>query len=274
MKKTFFLMGIVMLFCMAGCKDDPYTPGGSSTGSNPPAYATFYYQADGLTVNFTANVPSDVYSCEWSFGDGKTGYGENVSHTYTSAGTYYVNMTATNKGGTKTYSESITVKKKEPHSVFITSLTLNEFPAKNGSAAWDLWDDPDVYFKIMAQSGSTCYFTSPTKLNITNNSLPVTYSVNYTLSNINSTYKFSFYDEDDFGDDENMFNALWTPATDNDDYSTYFHWVNYSSDIDFSLALTWYTAKGEELYTKSADFVDGKCLSDDPEVLQALGLNK
>ena len=267
-------MGIVMLFCMAGCKDDPYTPGGSSTGSNPPAYATFYYQADGLTVNFTANVPSDVYSCEWSFGDGKTGYGENVSHTYTSAGTYYVNMTATNKGGTKTYSESITVKKKEPHSVFITSLTLNEFPAKNGSAAWDLWDDPDVYFKIMAQSGSTCYFTSPTKLNITNNSLPVTYSVNYTLSNINSTYKFSFYDEDDFGDDENMFNALWTPATDNDGYSTYFHWVNYSSDIDFSLALTWYTAKGEELYTKSADFVDGKCLSDDPEVLQALGINK
>lgn len=264
-------MGIVMLFCMTACNDDPYIPGGGSTGSNPPSYATFYYQADGLTVKFTANVPSDVYSCEWSFGDGKTGYGENVNHTYTSAGTYYVKMTATNSGGTKTYSESITVKKNEPTSVVITSLVLRQFPKKNGNVDWDLLDDPDVYFKIV--DNYQTYYTSSTKLNIDNNDLPVTYSNVYcTLHDLQSSYRFEFYDEDDFGTDPCMFSAIWLPSSENNNYGSSYDWVNYSSEIRFTLNLTWYTSKGEELYTKSADFVDGKCVSDDPEVRQALNI--
>lgn len=268
-------MGIVMLFCMTACNDDPYVPGGGSTGSNPPAYATFYYQADGLTVNFTANVPSDVYSCEWSFGDGKTGYGENVNHTYTSAGTYYVKMTATNSGGTKTYSESITVKKNEPTSVVITSLVLKQFPAEDPDDVfgWDWLDNPDVYFKIVGTYQGETFFTSSVKSNIDNDDLPVTYSVNCTLNNLTSGYRFEFYDEDsDVTYDDAMFSATWYPSSENNNYSSSYDVVNYTNSYKFTLNLTWYTSKGEELYTKSADFVDGKCVSDDPEVRQALNI--
>lgn len=262
-----------MLFCMAGCNDDPYYPGGSGSGSNPPAYDSFSYDADGLTVSFTADVPSDVYSCEWSFGDGTTGYGKKVSHTYSSERSYYVTLTATSAGGERTYSEYISVEKEEPTSVIITSLILRQFPAKNGNVDWDLLDKPDVYFKIV--DNYQTYYTSPTKLNIDNNDLPVTFTNIYcTLHDLQSAYRFEFYDEDDFGTDPTMFSAIWRPSTENDDYSSSYDWVNYSSSIRFTINLSWYSSKGEELYTKEADFVGGKCVSDDPEVLDALGLNK
>lgn len=265
-----------MLFCMTGCKDDPYTPGGSSTGSNPPAYATFYYQANGLTVGFTANVPSDVYSCEWTFGDGMSDYGKQVSHTYSSAGTYHVTLTATSAGGTKTYFESITVKKNEPTYVVISSLVLRQFPATDPNDAFDSWDwldDPDVYFKLVETYHGETLFTSGVKNNIDNNDLPVTYSVSCTLNNLSSGYRFDFYDEDGDADDA-MFSATWYPSNENNNYGTSYDIVSNTNSYKFTLNLTWYSSKGEELYTKSADFADGKCLSDDPEVLQALGINK
>ncbi|MFA5416236.1 MAG: PKD domain-containing protein, partial [Methanoregula sp.] len=52
-----------------------------------------------LTVNFTdlsTNVPT---SWLWDFGDGTNATGQNVSHTYTTVGSYSVNLTVTNIGG-------------------------------------------------------------------------------------------------------------------------------------------------------------------------------
>jgi PKD repeat protein len=53
-----------------------------------------------LTVNFTntsTGEPAPTFA--WDFGDTQTSTAKNPSHTYTSAGTYTVNLVATNSGG-------------------------------------------------------------------------------------------------------------------------------------------------------------------------------
>jgi len=52
-----------------------------------------------LTVGFTDASTNTPTAWSWSFGDGSTSTEENPSHTYTSAGTYAVTLTATNYGG-------------------------------------------------------------------------------------------------------------------------------------------------------------------------------
>jgi PKD repeat protein len=54
---------------------------------------------------------------EWKFGDGKTGRGESVTHTYTRAGTYQVTLTVTDSAGRSgTTTENITVREALPSS--------------------------------------------------------------------------------------------------------------------------------------------------------------
>ena len=52
-----------------------------------------------LTVNFTDQTTGSPTAWSWDFGDGGTGTLQNPSHTYTSAGTYTVKLTATNSCG-------------------------------------------------------------------------------------------------------------------------------------------------------------------------------
>jgi PKD repeat protein len=55
-----------------------------------------------LEVTFTDLSTNDPTSWAWSFGDGGTSLQQHVSHTYTSAGTYTVSLTATNAAGSDT----------------------------------------------------------------------------------------------------------------------------------------------------------------------------
>jgi PKD repeat protein len=70
----------------------------------PAANADFNINAAGYCANVSApfsptaaNLPG--YTYEWDFGDGTTGVGYSVSHTYTSDGTYQVNLTVTSDLG-------------------------------------------------------------------------------------------------------------------------------------------------------------------------------
>jgi PKD repeat protein len=55
-----------------------------------------------LQVAFTDLSTNDPISWAWGFGDGGTSLQQHVSHTYTSAGTYTVSLTATNAAGSDT----------------------------------------------------------------------------------------------------------------------------------------------------------------------------
>jgi len=70
--------------------------------------ATFKLTCNGLTCNFDASGSKDPYgtitSYAWSFGDGTTGAGASLAHTYTGSGTYTVKLIVTDNNsatGTK-----------------------------------------------------------------------------------------------------------------------------------------------------------------------------
>ncbi|MCD4834939.1 MAG: PKD domain-containing protein [Bacteroidales bacterium] len=56
---------------------------------------------EGLEVLFTAagSAYAEFYNYTWDFGDGETGTGQNINHTYEVAGVYYVKMTASSNEG-------------------------------------------------------------------------------------------------------------------------------------------------------------------------------
>jgi len=66
---------------------------------NKPPTAEFTYSTNGLLANFDASGSWDgdgtITSYNWDFGDGTTGSGETVSHTYASSNSYTATLTVT-----------------------------------------------------------------------------------------------------------------------------------------------------------------------------------
>jgi PKD domain/Beta-propeller repeat len=78
-----------------------------------PPVASFASACRGLTCSFDGSASSDpdgtITGYSWNFGDGTTGTGPTVSHTYAAAATYAVMLTVTdNAGATGTHSKSVT----------------------------------------------------------------------------------------------------------------------------------------------------------------------
>ncbi|GAA4496409.1 hypothetical protein GCM10023172_09640 [Hymenobacter ginsengisoli] len=74
---------------------------GSLQGAVPAASFTTAINSSQypVTVTFTDNS-TDGFINQWEFGDGTTGTGKTVTHTYTQAGTYQVRLVESGRGGT------------------------------------------------------------------------------------------------------------------------------------------------------------------------------
>ena len=107
-----------------------------------------------LTVNFTDTSTNSPTSWIWEFGDGYTSSDQNVTHSYTSTGTYTVELTAYNSAGSNVTAASdyITVVKdaNTPDASFTADVTGGTVPltvqftdtSDNSPTAW-LWSFGD-----------------------------------------------------------------------------------------------------------------------------------
>lgn len=78
-------------------------------------------------IDTSTNSPS---AWVWSFGDGYTTLQQNPVHTYTTAGTYTVTLTASNSAGSSTYTQSgyITTTLATPIASFTSNITSGTEP--------------------------------------------------------------------------------------------------------------------------------------------------
>ncbi len=91
------LLGISVIF--NGCKKDEPEPVANFNADNTTI-------TEGGTVNFTDLSTNTPTSWLWNFGDGGTSSSKNPSHTYSTANTYTVSLTATNAYGSDTETKS------------------------------------------------------------------------------------------------------------------------------------------------------------------------
>lgn len=135
-----FLLSLLGLVFTACSEDDGKTP------STPPT-AAFEFTVNELVVTFN-NTSTNASSYIWNFGDGNNSTEANPTHTYASAGTYEVEMYATNSADeTKSIKKSVTVTVKaddedeEPSPTPTFSITLD--------GEFDDWDEiPEEHLAI------------------------------------------------------------------------------------------------------------------------------
>jgi PKD repeat protein len=64
-----------------------------------------------LKVDFTDRSTGTISSTKWNFGDGTTSTVKNPSHKFTKAGKFKVVLTVSNKDGSSSKSQYVTVSK-------------------------------------------------------------------------------------------------------------------------------------------------------------------
>lgn len=103
MRNAARLVVVLLAFALAPAaaaqEEEPYTDG---TVPDTTVASGIDAVVAGLTV--TLSIPGEE-DCAWDFGDGNTGEGNPVDHTYAEAGTYDVTATC----GENVYEQSVTV---------------------------------------------------------------------------------------------------------------------------------------------------------------------
>lgn len=86
----------------AGCSSSSPAPGLVTVHAPPTAgfsASPWTTDMDAPTIQFTDASSGNVLEWEWLFGDGGTGNGPTTSHTYTTVGTFDVELTVTDENG-------------------------------------------------------------------------------------------------------------------------------------------------------------------------------
>ena len=98
--RAYSVMLFILMFTMVGCGED------DEDDDDPILEPTAKFEADRLTVlegdtiHFIDRTKNDPSSWLWLFGDGNTSTDQEPAHVYNLAGTYTVELEATNEGGT------------------------------------------------------------------------------------------------------------------------------------------------------------------------------
>lgn len=192
----------------------------------------------------TSIFASDYY---WEFGDGKNSYEKNPIHTYTSGGTYSVQLKATGEGGTNLITKSISIQ-NVPTKLKINSIVLTEMPFTNTDGwDWDIVDGPDVYCQLWDETITNLYFDSDYFGDILRSDLPLTFTKTGTfvfqISNFDLKYVIPLLDYDYPNDPDIIglcsFKVRDYMPIDNSPYPSTFNLTTTESTLTYTLNVEW-----------------------------------
>jgi len=109
-----------------------------------------------FTVSFDAGSASDdvgIASYQWDFGDGKTGSGETVSHTYTGAGSFTATLSVTD-GDNRSHAISATIHTVAQAPQAPTGVTAEAAASTEILVTWNDASSDEVQFRIERKDGS------------------------------------------------------------------------------------------------------------------------
>lgn len=144
MKRTVKYFVLVMLFSVL-----MISLNGCNSNESPTASFSADPSSGGapLSVTFDASNSADsdgiIDEYEWEFGDGSTGNGRTVDHTFENTGEYTITLTVTdNDGSTDTTTETVSVEESEPEASLTADPEEGEAPL---TVSFDLSEseDPD-----------------------------------------------------------------------------------------------------------------------------------
>lgn len=133
--------------------DPVLIPGGGGGGGNESPVASFTYTCTDLSCDFDGSDSYDsdgsIVSYDWDFGDGSTGSGATVSHTFAADGTYTVILTVTDDAdATDSDSQDVSVSSGGSGDDF--TLSVSGYKVKGRQKADLMWSgatstNVDVY---------------------------------------------------------------------------------------------------------------------------------
>ncbi len=135
----------------------------------PKPIALFsYYPATNLvapvTISFT-NMSENADSYQWTYGTGAPDTDKNIDLTFREGGTYTVTLKATGKGGTDTYSRTITVSNSAPTTQPTAGFTYS--PSQNlvapATVAFTNTSTNAISYKWDFGDGTISTLANPTK---------------------------------------------------------------------------------------------------------------
>lgn len=141
--------------------------GGSSGTTNNAPVASFIFSCTNLTCDFDGSGSSDsdglITNYSWDFGDGNTGSGSTVNHTYASGGSYSVTLTVTDDGSlTGSDSQNATVSDgtgTDPAQIRINEFEQNPAGTDSGNEWVELYNpgtsDVDVTGWVLTANGGS-----------------------------------------------------------------------------------------------------------------------
>jgi len=148
----------------------------------------------------------DAERIVWNFGDGSPEFeGESASHTFTTSGTYQVELKALSKKDKKWDRATLLVNIAENPTRYLTRIQLNSFNINNSQGqTWDMppQTNPDVVISYGIEGSASFSFTNPVINELALNQLPIFWDFSTTvakpvLSDIN--WVISILDNDGLG---------------------------------------------------------------------------
>lgn len=199
-------------------------PGCDSGETNLPPSTDFSFEPSnpraGTSVQFTAN-PSDpennIQDLLWTFRGEVEGYpkdtsGKTPTHTFPRKGTYEVKLTVRDDiGSTAEADSTIDVRQRFNQVAIRDTVQVARLPystAEDGENPADDdqdWvqddEDSDLYYRL--SDGTGTLYESESHTDFVPDDLPVTFeNIDYSTSDLSSTYSFSLYDADGSSPDD------------------------------------------------------------------------